>query len=113
MAVQYAAQGQVKNFFLALFNGLVDGADKSLIVASTAGPVGLIVGIVLLSGLAFKFSSLMLAYTFGIKWIALLMVMFPTMLIGMVMTVTAHSLIVAFLASPPLGPMGTPLIANQ
>src|SRR3546814_9145646 len=28
MAVQYAAQGQVKNFFLTLFNGLVDGADK-------------------------------------------------------------------------------------
>src|SRR3546814_18349361 len=46
MAVQYAAHGQVKNFFLTLFNGLVDGADKSLIVASTAGPVGIIVGIV-------------------------------------------------------------------
>src|SRR3546814_4651528 len=44
MAVQYAAQGQVKNFFLTLFNGLVDGADKSLIVASTAGPVGIKIG---------------------------------------------------------------------
>src|SRR3546814_1514451 len=67
MAVQYAAPGQVKNFFLTLFNGLVDGADKALIVPSTAGPVGLLVGIVLLSGLAFNFSSMMLAYTFGIK----------------------------------------------
>src|SRR3546814_8620563 len=111
MAVQYAAQGQVKNFFLTLFNGLVDGADKSLIVASTAGPVGIIVGIVLLSGLAFKFSSLMLAYTFGIKWIALLMVMFTTMLLGMGMTVTADYLIVALLAAPALGQMGIPLIA--
>src|SRR3546814_13042256 len=79
--------------------------------AVTAVPVGIIVGIVLLSGLAFKFSSLMLAYTFGIKWIALLMVMFTTMLLGMGMTVTADYLIVALLAAPALGQMGIPLLA--
>jgi TRAP-type uncharacterized transport system fused permease subunit len=111
MVVKYFAQGQFKQFFVTLFDALAEGGDKSLIVGSTAGPVGIIVGIALLSGLAFKFSALVMAYTFGYQWAALLLVMFATFVLGMGITVTADYLILALLAVPAMGSMGIPLIA--
>jgi len=111
MAIKYFAQGRFKEFFITLFDALADGGDKSLIVGSTAGPVGIIVGIALLSGLAFKFSALVLAYTFGYQWAALLLVMFATFVLGMGITVTADYLLLALLAVPAMGAMGIPLLA--
>jgi TRAP transporter 4TM/12TM fusion protein len=111
MAVKYFARGEFRKFFTTLFDALADGGDKSLIVGSTAGPVGIIVGIALLSGLAFKFSALVMAYTFGYQWAALLLVMFATFVLGMGITVTADYLILALLAVPAMGQMGIPLIA--
>jgi TRAP transporter 4TM/12TM fusion protein len=104
-------EGGIKNFFLNLFEGLVSGGEKSLIIGSTAGPVGIIVGIALLTGLAFKFSAVVLSYTFGLKWMALLLVMFATFILGMGITVTADYMILALLAVPAMGQMGIPLIA--
>ncbi|MBI1988548.1 MAG: TRAP transporter fused permease subunit [Betaproteobacteria bacterium] len=111
MAIKYFAMGQFKQFFINLFDALADGGDKSLIVGSTAGPVGIIVGIALLSGLAFKFSALVMAYTFGYQWAALLLVMFATFVLGLGITVTADYLILALLAVPAMGAMGIPLLA--
>src|SRR5690606_41133479 len=111
MAVKYFARGRFKEFFVTLFNALVDGGDKSLIVGSTAGPVGIIIGIALLSGLAFKFSALVMSYTFGHQWAALLLVMFATFVLGMGITVTADYLILALLAVPGMAEIGIPLIA--
>jgi len=111
MAIKYFAMGQFKQFFINLFDALADGGDKSLIVGSTAGPVGIIVGIALLSGLAFKFSALVMAYTFGYQWAALLLVIFATFVLGLGITVTADYLILALLAVPAMGAMGIPLLA--
>ena len=65
----------------------------------------------LLTGVAFKFSVLVLAYTYGQAWIALLMVLIGTLVLGMGMTVTADYLILAVLAVPSLGELGVPLMA--
>ncbi|MBI3937858.1 MAG: TRAP transporter fused permease subunit [Betaproteobacteria bacterium] len=111
MAIKYFARMEVRKFFVTLFDALADGGDKSLIVGSTAGPVGIIVGIALLSGLAFKFSELVLSYTFGYQWAALLLVLFATFILGMGITVTADYLILALLAVPAMGQIGIPLIA--
>ncbi len=111
VAIKYFAKGEFRKFFITLFDGLADGGDKSLIVGSTAGPVGIIVGIALLSGLAFKFAALVMAYTFGYQWAALLLVLFATFILGMGITVTADYLILALLAVPAMGQMGIPLIA--
>lgn len=111
MVVKYVAKREFKKFFVTLFDALADGGEKSLIVGSTAGPVGIIVGIALLSGLAFKFSALVLAYTFGFQWAALLLVMFATFILGLGITVTADYLILALLAVPAMGQMGIPLLA--
>jgi TRAP transporter 4TM/12TM fusion protein len=111
MAVKHVAKLQIRKFFVTLFDALADGGDKSLIVGATAGPVGIIVGIALLSGLAFKFSALVMSYTFGYDWAALLLVMFATFVLGMGITVTADYLILALLAVPAMAQMGIPLIA--
>lgn len=111
MFVKFALQRDFKGFFRVLFDALADGGDKALMVGSTAGPVGVIVGMVLLTGIAFKFSVLILAYTYGHVWLALLIVMLGTLVLGMGMTVTADYLILAVLAVPSLGELGVPLMA--
>lgn len=111
MAVKFFAQKRFKEYFTTLFDALADGGDKSLIVGSVAGPVGIIMGIALLSGLAFKFSALVLSYTFGFQWAALLLVLFATMVLGMGITVTADYLLLALLAVPAMVQMGIPPLA--
>ncbi|SLN41963.1 TRAP transporter permease [Oceanibacterium hippocampi] len=111
MAVRFILAGDIKGYFKTLFDALADGGDKSLIVGSTAGPVGIIVGMALLTGLAFKFSALMLSFTFGMVWVALIIIMLATFVLGLGMTVTADYLLLAVLAAPALGEMGVPLIA--
>ncbi|MCL4767425.1 MAG: TRAP transporter fused permease subunit [Hyphomicrobiaceae bacterium] len=111
MAIKHVATGDIRGFFVNLFDALAEGGDKSLIIGSTAGPVGIIVGMALLTGVAFKFSALMLSYTFGMQWVALLVVLASTFVLGMGMTVTADYLILATLAVPAMGEMGIPLLA--
>lgn len=111
MFVKYALRGDFKGFFKTLFAALADGGEKSLMVGSTAGVVGIIIGMVLLTGVAFKFSVLMLAYTYDQVWLALIIVLIGTLVLGMGMTVTADYLILAVLAVPSLGELGVPLMA--
>lgn len=111
MAVKFFSRLEFKRFFVTLYDALADGGDKSLIVGSTAGPVGIIIGIALLSGLAFKFTALVLAYTGGYQWAALLLVMVATFVLGMGITVTADYLILALLAVPGMHEIGIPLLA--
>jgi TRAP transporter 4TM/12TM fusion protein len=106
-------QRQVLGFFRLLFKALVEGGEKSLMVGSTAGPVGIIVCMVLLTGLGFKFSALLLGFTYGQLWLAMILVMIGTIVLGLGMTVTADYLILAVLAVPALGELGIPLIAGH
>jgi TRAP transporter 4TM/12TM fusion protein len=109
--IKNLANKDPKKFLLQIFDGLVGGGEASIGIGSTAGAVGIIVGIALITGLAFKFSELVLSYTYGFKWAALLLVMFSTFVLGMGMTVTADYMILATLAVPAMGEMGIPLIA--
>lgn len=111
MFARYAMTGQIGRFLPSLYDGLVNGGEKSLIVGVTAGPVGMIVGTALLTGLAFRFSEVVMTQTYGMVWVALLLVLFATFILGMGITVTADYLILALLAVPALGQLGVPLIA--
>jgi len=109
--VKNIAKKDVKRAFTSIFDGLAEGGQKSLIVGATAGPIGIIIGVALLTGLAFKFSSLVLSFTYGLKWMALLLVFFATFVLGMGMTVTSDYLVLAVLAVPAMGEMGIALLA--
>jgi TRAP transporter 4TM/12TM fusion protein len=109
--IRNLANGDPKKTLKQIFNSLVGGGEASVGIGSTAGPVGIIVGIALLTGLAFKFSEVVLSYSYGYKWAALLLVMFASFVLGMGMTVTAGYMMMAVLAVPAMGEMGIPLIA--
>jgi TRAP transporter 4TM/12TM fusion protein len=111
MFTRYSMSGHLRRFLPDLYEGLARGGDKSLMVGVTAGPVGIIVGLSLLTGLAFRFSEIMMAQSHGMIWLALLMVLFATFILGMGMTVTADYIILALLAVPALGALGVPLVA--
>ncbi len=100
-----------QKFLLQMFDGLVGGGEASIGIGSTAGPVGIIIGMAMLTGIAFRFTELVLSYTYGFKWAALLLVMFATFVLGMGITVTADYMILATMAVPAMGQMGIPLLA--
>lgn len=111
MLSRYAMTGRLRRFLPDLYKGLAGGGEKSLIVGVTAGPVGIIVGTALLTGVAFRFSEIVMAQTHGMVWLGLLLVLFATFILGMGITVTADYLILALLAVPALGQLGVPLVA--
>lgn len=109
--IKNIVNGDPKKTLKQIFDSLVGGGEASIGIGSTAGPVGIIVGIALLTGLAFKFSEIVLSYSYGYKWAALLLVMFASFILGMGMTVTAGYMMMAVLAVPAMGEMGIPLVA--
>lgn len=111
MFIKMALERRIADYFRLLIRALVEGGEKSLMVGSTAGPVGIIVCMVLLTGVGFKFSAILLSFSGGELWLAMILVMIGTIVLGLGMTVTADYLILAVLAVPALGELGAPLIA--
>jgi len=109
--VKNLLNGKPQRTIFQIVRALIGGGEASIGIGSTAGPVGIIVGIALLTGIAFKFSEFVLAYTSGLPWLTLLLVMFATFVLGMGMTVTADYMVLATMAVPAMGLMGIPLIA--
>ncbi len=111
MFVKMALERRIADYFRLLLRALIEGGEKSMMVGSTAGPVGIIISMVLLTGIGFKFTAILLSLSYGELWLAMGLVMIGTIVLGMGMTVTADYLILAVLAVPALGEMGAPLIA--
>ncbi len=89
---------------------LILGARDSLIVGATAGVVGIIVGVTTQTGLGIKFSSIVLSFSGGNLFLAILLTGVGAYILGMGMTVTAAYVILAVLAVPALMELGVPLI---
>lgn len=93
-----------------IWDALVMGARNSLIVGCTAGVMGVVLSGVLLPGLALKFSSLVLSYSYGLLPMAIIMVMLASYVLGMGMTVTASYIVLSILAAPALTELGLPIL---
>ncbi len=93
-----------------IWDALVMGARNSLIVGCTAGVMGVVLSGVLLPGLALKFSSLVLSYSYGLVPMAILMVALASYVLGMGMTVTASYIVLSILAAPALTELGLPIL---
>jgi len=111
MFVKMLFERRPREFFRLLIKALIEGGEKSLMVGSAAAPVGIIVSMVLLTGLGFKFAAILINLSHSELWLALILVMIGTIILGMGMTVTADYLILAVLAVPALGELGAPLLA--
>ncbi len=96
-----------------LAHGLEFGAKSAVTVAIACASAGIIVGIVQISGLGFRFSSLVLAFADGNLYAALFLAMIAAFIFGMGMPTTPAYIIQATLVAPALVDLGAnPLAAH-
>ncbi|WP_235041417.1 TRAP transporter permease [Vreelandella profundi] len=97
--------------FAKLIEGLELGARNAVSVSMACAVAGIIVGVVGLTGLGLKFSSMMLAFSGGNILLALLMVLLASLVLGMGLPVTASYIVLIVLVGPALTQeFGIPLL---
>jgi TRAP transporter 4TM/12TM fusion protein len=92
---------------------LEKGARNAIMVSVACAAAGIIVGMVTLTGMGLKFSSLVLDLSFGIKVLAILLIGLASLVLGMGLPVTASYIVLATLAGPALLDMGVPLMVSH
>ncbi len=101
----------VKKGLVILFAGLELGARNAVAVSMACAVAGIIVGVVGLTGLGLKFSSMMIAFSGGNLLLALVMVLLASLVLGMGLPVTASYIVLIVLVGPALtAEFGVPLL---
>ncbi len=96
-----------------ILGSLEKGARNAVMVSVACAAAGVIVGMVTLTGMGLKFSSLVLDLSFGIKALAILLIGAASLVLGMGLPVTASYIVLATLAGPALLEMGIPLVVSH
>jgi TRAP-type uncharacterized transport system fused permease subunit len=91
-----------------LVKALEAGSVGMLNVAATCAAAGLIVGVVTLTGLGLKFSSIVIAYAGGSLILTAIYTALIVWVIGLAVPVTASSIICAVITAPALTTLGVP-----
>jgi len=91
-----------------LVRALKGGSIGVLTVASTCAAAGIIVGVVTLTGLGLKFSSIIIAYAGGSVFLTAVYTALIVWVIGLAVPVTASYIISAVIAAPALIQLGVP-----
>jgi TRAP transporter 4TM/12TM fusion protein len=95
----------------AIWDAIQLGARNTLIIGATLGVIGVIVGVISLTGMGLKFSDLVISMAGDNLFLALVLIAIASLVLGMGVPVTAAYLIVAVLAVPALGHFGVAAIA--
>jgi TRAP transporter 4TM/12TM fusion protein len=91
-----------------LVKALADGSIGALNAATTCACAGIVVGIVTLTGLGLKFSSIVIAYAGGSLLLTAIYTSLIVWIIGLAVPVTASYIICAVIAAPALIKLGVP-----
>jgi TRAP transporter 4TM/12TM fusion protein len=91
-----------------LIAALRGGSIGVLSVAATCAAAGIIVGVVTLTGLGLKFSSIVIDYAGGSLLLTAIFTAFVVWIIGLAVPVTASYIICAVIAAPALIKLGVP-----
>jgi len=94
-------------------NALAEGGLTNVVGGASAPVLGLIMGGIVLSGLAISFSSIIIELSGGSLFLIVLFVCVAAVLVGTSATVTASYLIIALLATPALNHFGIPTIVTH
>jgi TRAP-type uncharacterized transport system fused permease subunit len=87
------------------------GARNAVAVSMACAVAGIIVGVVGLTGLGLKFSSMMIAFSGGNIVLALILVLLASLILGMGLPVTAAYIVLIILVGPALtSEFGIPLL---
>ena len=94
-----------------LVNALELGARNAVTVSMACAVAGIIVGVVGLTGLGLKFSSMMLAFSGGNLVMALVLILVASLILGLGLPVTASYIVLIVLVGPALSnDFGVPLL---
>ena len=99
--------------FKQIMSSLEKGARNAIMVSVACAAAGIIVGMVTLTGMGLKFSSLVLDLSFGIEALAILLIGAASLVLGMGLPVTASYIVLATLAGPALLDMGVPMLVSH
>ena len=91
--------------FRQILEALQEGARNTLVIGATVGVIGIIVGVIALTGIGLRFSEIIFSLSGGSLPLAILLIGIAALLLGMGVPVTASYLIVAVLAVPAMSAM--------
>jgi TRAP-type uncharacterized transport system fused permease subunit len=94
-----------------LTEALSNGFTQVLSIAATCAGAGLIVGVVVLTGLGLKFSAIVIEYAGGSLFLTALFTALIVWIVGLAVPVTASYIICAVVAAPALIKLGVPEFA--
>ena len=94
-----------------LVKTLSDGSTGVLTAATTCATAGIIVGVVTLTGLGLKFSSIVIDYAHGNLLLTALYTALIVWIVGLAVPVTASYIICAVIAAPAMIKLGVPDVA--
>jgi TRAP transporter 4TM/12TM fusion protein len=93
-----------------IMEALRNGAVGSLAVGAIVGTIGIVIGVVDLTGLGLRFSDLVVDASGGSLLLALVLTTIASWLLGAGLTVTSSYIMVAVLVAPALTELGLPLL---
>ncbi|CAO3374693.1 TRAP transporter permease [Azospirillum argentinense] len=96
-----------------LVNSLADGAKNAVGVGVACALVGVLIGILTLTGLASSFAGTIVELAGGNLLVALILTMLACILLGTGLPTTANYIVTAAIAAPALLQMGVPLIVSH
>ncbi len=94
-----------------ILKSLIDGANAVLPVAAACATAGIIIGVITVTGLGLKFSSLIIAVAGDNLIVALILTLIASLLLGMGLPTAAAYILVSTLVAPALVEMGVDLLA--
>lgn len=89
-----------------LMDALIGSVKSSLLVSATAGVIGVLMGVVIMTGVGVKFSAFVVSLSGGILPITLLLVAVAAYVLGMGITITPTYILLSVLAVPALLKLG-------
>jgi TRAP transporter 4TM/12TM fusion protein len=99
--------------FRKLLDTMELAAKMAVSISAACAAAGLIVGVVGLTGLGLKFSGMVLHVAGSNLFLALILILLASLVLGMGLPVTASYIMLAVLAAPALLELGVPLLAGH
>lgn len=90
---------------------LVGGAASNASAGAAIGTLGVIIGGIVLAGLGLKFSAVLIEFSGGSLFLALVLVTLVSIIIGMGSSTTGSYIILSVVAAPALIQLGVPTVA--
>jgi len=93
-----------------IWEALVEGGKASLFVAALTGAVGILIGVLALTGIGIRFSYIMVELAGTNLPLTLLLIAVATLVLGLALPITATYLMVAVVVVPGLIDLGLPVL---